>query len=518
MTDYTYKSKPFDHQHEDFMATRDKKSWAYLWEMGLGKSKIVNDVAAWLYARGEIDFLLVIAPNGVHSNWVADEIPAHMPDFTNYIQAEWGSTMKAAQRDKVDALFDGWKKSPKPLRILTMNIEAFGVQERYYVEKAGKLARAILNSFNVLMVVDESSLIKNYVNRTQRIIELGMHAKYRRILNGTPTTTGPLDLYYQFKFLNGGGLRPAGQGDFLLGPYSTNATSFKNRYAVYEELQRRDGRRYPALIEYQNLEELSDYLAACSSRRTKKECLDLPEKLYEKVPVTLHPEQKKRYDKVIEEGILELKQAGQELNLTNVLVIWLRAQQVVGGFVPVEDPEDPTAWKTECILDDFAKLPRVEAFMHYIEQAQGKLIIYARFLAEVKAWKELLGDAAVTYVGKQNYKDPDQREANKVRFQGTKANDFEDHDPSVKYLIMNKAGARGITLTQASYMFFYSNEFSLDIRLQTEDRCHRIGSHNPVTYFDGIAEGTIDEKLVESFRANKLLADIITKDDPTTWV
>jgi SNF2 family DNA or RNA helicase len=516
VSDYTYKSEPFEHQHEDFLATRDEVAWAYLWEMGLGKSKIVCDVAAWLYARGEIDFLLVIAPNGVHTNWVADELPAHMPEFTNYRSAEWGSVMKKAQKDSVEALFDGWDSHPKPLRVLTMNIEAFGVQERYYVEKAGKMARAILNSFRCMMVVDESSLIKNFVNRTERIVSLGMHAKYRRILNGTPITTGPLDLYYQFKFLNGGGMRPAGQGEFLLGPYSTNAASFKNRYAVYEERQRRDGRRYPELIEYQNLDELGDYLDVCSSRRTKKECLDLPEKLYEKIPVKMHKEQQKRYDKVIDEGILELKREGQEMNLNNVLVIWLRAQQIVGGFVPVEDPDG--TYNAECILDDFEKLPRVEAFMHYIEQAQGKVIIYCRFLAEVKAWKKMLGDAAVTYVGKVNYADPDDREANKVRFQGTKAQDFEDHDPSVKYLIMNRAGARGITLTQASYMFFYSNEFSLDLRLQTEDRAHRIGQRNPVTYFDGIAEGTIDNKLVESFRANKLLADVITKDDPTTWV
>lgn len=527
MTDYTFKTEPYDHQREIFLETRDKEAWAYLLEMGLGKTKIVCDVAAWLYARGEIDFLLVVAPNGVHTNWVADEVPTHMPDFTNFRSAVWGSQMKKPQKEAVDALFDGYKQNPRPLRVLTMNIEAFSVQDRYYAEKAGKLARAVLNVFRCMMVVDESSLIKNYVNCTKRIIDLGQHAPYRRILNGTPVTTGPLDLYYQFKFLNGGGLRPGGQGEFLLGPYSTNATSFRNRYAVVEEVELKRPRRnaegrvvqthYPNLVGYQNLDELADHLATCSSRRTKKECLDLPEKLYEKIPVELHPEQKKRYNKVVEEGILELKQAGEELTLTNVLVIWLRAQQVVGGHLPVEDPEDGT-WQAECILDKFEDIPRVQTFRHYLDQCQGKAIIYCRFLAEVKAWSELLGDAATTYVGKQNYADPDQRELNKVRFQGTREAEFEDHDPDCKYLIMNKAGARGITLTQASYMFFYSNDFSLDIRLQSEDRLHRIGQHNPVTYFDGIAKDTIDQKLVQSFRENKAIADVITKDDPTTWV
>lgn len=517
LPDFLYKSEPFDHQREDFELTRDETAWAYLWEMGLGKTKIACDVAAWNYANGRIDFMLVIAPNGVHTNWVMDEIDAHMPDWTNYKMAEWGSQMKAQQKKAVDDLFSGWKQAPRPLRILCMNMEAFGVQQNYYTQKAGKMARAVLNAFKVMMVVDESTLIKNYVNRTKRIVDLGQHAEMRRILDGTPITTGPLNLYYPFKFLNGSGLRAAGQGEFLLGPYSTNMASFKGRYAEYEERHRHDGGTYEELIGYRNLDELSEFLAACSSRRLKRECLDLPPKLYEKIPVELHKEQARRYRKVIDEGVLELKAMGSEVTMANVLVMWLRAQQVIGGFVPTENPEDS---ESECILDDYNDLPRVQQFRDYMERAQsGKVIIYCRFLAEIRMWKEIYGDAAVTYIGVQHYKGgKDERLAGKVRFQGTREKNFEDHDPSCQFFIMNKAGCRGQTLTQATYFFYYSNEFSLDLRLQSEDRPHRIGQNNPVTYFDGIAKGTIDEKLVQGYRDKKQLADIITKDDPQTWI
>lgn len=528
LADFQYKTKPFDHQREDFELTRDETSWAYLWEMGLGKTKITCDVAAWNYANGRIDFMLVIAPNGVHTNWIADEIDAHMPDWTNYKMAEWsGSGMKADQKKQVDDLFVGWKQSPRPLRILCMNIEAFGIAQTYYKQKAGKMARAILNAFKVMMVVDESTLIKNFVNRTERIVGLGKHAEMRRILDGTPVTTGPLNLYYPFKFLNGGGMQPGGQGTFLLGPYSTNMESFKGQYAEYEEVELKQPRRgkggkiiqthYPNLVGYRNLEELSDFLAKCSSRRLKRDCLDLPPKLYEKIPVELHKEQAKRYRKVIDEGVLELKAMGSEVTMANVLVMWLRAQQVVGGFVPTENPEDSLS---ECILDDYNDLPRVQQFREHMERAQsGKVIIYCRFLAEVRMWKEIYGNAAVTYIGVQHYKGGKaERLADKERFQGTRDNDFKDHDPSCQFLIMNKAGCRGLTLTQATYFFYYSNEFSLDLRLQSEDRPHRIGQNNPVTYFDGIAKGTIDERLVQGYRDNKQIADIITKDDPQTWV
>lgn len=522
-TDYQYKTKPFAHQHESFMLTRDAADWGYLFEMGLGKTKVTLDVAAWNYAKERINFLLILAPSGVHTNWINDEIPAHLPEWTNYVAAEWGSNMKRAEQDKVDAVFHNYKSFPR-LRVLAMNIEAFQTPDRYYNQKAGKLVRAIMNTFNVMFVMDESSYIKTPgTSRTTRSITLAQHAKMRRILNGTPITNGPLDLYSQFKFLQGGGVRP-GNGNILLGPYAHNFSSFKARYAEYEvrvnHAQRdKNGKfqEYEALIGYRNLDELSAHMLACSTRLTKKECLDLPAKLYEKIPCELHPEQARRYKQVIDEKRLELKR-GEVVTITSVLTLWLRLQQIVGGFVPTADDEaeDKIA---ECILDDFEKLPRVQNFRHYIEQVQsGKVIIVCRFLAEVKMWKTIYGDAAVTYVGLAHYKDASTREVGKVRFQGTKEKEFEDHDPTIQYMITNKAGARGLTLTQASAVFYYSNSFSLDDRLQSEDRPHRIGQRNPVTYFDGVATGTIDEKLVAAYRDKKRLADVINKDDPTTWI
>ena len=46
--------------------------------------------------------------------------------------------------------------------------------------------------------------------------------------------------------------------------------------------------------------------------------------------------------------------------------------------------------------------------------------------------------------------------------------------------------------------------------MQSEDRCHRIGQHYPVTYIDLICEGTIDEKIVKSLRNKiKLSAEVL---------
>ena len=66
-------------------------------------------------------------------------------------------------------------------------------------------------------------------------------------------------------------------------------------------------------------------------------------------------------------------------------------------------------------------------------------------------------------------------------------------------------------------MIYYANDFNLETRIQSEDRCHRIGQQNPVTYIDLITEKTIDEKIVQALRnkidntANKVMLDLENK-------
>ena len=51
------------------------------------------------------------------------------------------------------------------------------------------------------MAIDESTTIKTpTAKRTKNIIGLGKHAKYRRIMTGSPVTKNPLDLYTQCYF------------------------------------------------------------------------------------------------------------------------------------------------------------------------------------------------------------------------------------------------------------------------------------------------------------------------------
>ena len=54
--------------------------------------------------------------------------------------------------------------------------------------------------------------------------------------------------------------------------------------------------------------------------------------------------------------------------------------------------------------------------------------------------------------------------------------------------------------------------------MRSEDRAHRIGQTNKVTYIDIIAEGTVDEKIVRSLRDKIDIASAVMGEEIKEWV
>jgi SNF2 family DNA or RNA helicase len=531
MLDYSYKSKPFDHQHERFLLYRNKRFHGHLWEQGTGKSKVIIDTAAWLYGQGEIDCLLIIAPNGVHRGWIKDQVPDHMPDYTNY-RAAWYSS--SPTRKEKEQLLDVLKYRGG-LKIIAINVEAF------QSSKGTAFARELLNMMRCLMVVDESSTIKGHkAIRTKNIIKIGIHAPYKRILTGTPITQGPLDLYTQFTFLDSHCLR------------SASYYGFRNRYAIMKE-QRVAGRSFMQVTGYTNLDELQEILAKHSDRVTKAECLDLPDKLYQKRYVELSDNQRRLYNALKKDLLVEFN--GMKLSAPLALTKLLRLQQIVGGFFTadkevINDYDELLDWDDTGMADSGSSVgpissqdtkgpvaidetnPRVTALLDLLEETQGKVIIWARFRAEIEAISQALMEkfgrnSVVEYHG--GIKNEDRSRAIEL-FQGEHIETEQkwsggvctfEHtrvpipkEKQAKYFVGHvQAGGKGLTLTAASTVVYYSNDFSLENRLQSEDRAHRIGQVNHVTYIDFIAINTLDDKVVTVLRNKKNMADIITGDE-----
>lgn len=507
--DYAWKTQPYDHQRDIFHRSRDRTGFALLMDMGTGKSKVTIDTAAWNYLQRRIDCLVIIAPNGVHSNWTQEggEIDLHMPDWTNYVQATWASYLRKPEVAALEKLFD---PKVEGLRVVSMNIEAFGNgTTQQILKKSGMKKRPedrtaedftphgfmkrLTNTFNVMFVIDEASKIKTPgAKRTRNLNTLSRSAVIKRILTGTLVTNSPLDAYAPMKLIIPDIWEHCG----------SNFTSFKNQYAEFRRVkfkEKKTGkeREFDEIVGYKNIDELTAIIDEHSYRITKDECVDLPPKIFQQRYVELTPQQRKIYNDIAQRSIIELED-DEELSITNVLTRALRLQQVLGGFVPKEEfaPVVPIEGPN----------PRITALLDIVEELDGKAIIWARFRAELDLIEKTLRKeygrkAVVAYHGGVNN---DDRKAAKEAFQKGDARFFVGQPHS---------GGMGLTLTAANTVIYYSNDFSLEARLQSEDRAHRIGQNRAVNYVDIECRGTLDTKVIEALRAKKDLAELINRDE-----
>ena len=476
--DYKFKTKPYAHQLVALSKSWNKKEYGYFMEMGTGKSKVLVDNMSMLYDKGKIDGALIVAPKGVYTNWLSQEIPTHLVRHVKPKMVLWTATTSKAKDKEYQQLF----KPDLDLHILIMNVEAFSTK------KGVEFAYKFLRSHKTLMAIDESTTIKNpSAKRTKSILMLGKQAKYRRILTGSPVTKSPLDLYSQCAFLN----------ENLLDHGSYYA--FRNRYARMID-RNFGGRRVQIVASYQRLDELEDILKAFSYRVQKVDCLDLPKKIFINRTVELTKEQNEAYATMKSAALAQLK--GKMATAPHVLTQLMRLHQITCGHLKSDDGQ----------ITNF-KHNRIEELIDVIDEMEGKVIIWANYVHDIEQItkeleKEYGEGCVVQYYGKVSSED-----------RQTAIKEFQDPNSNVKYFIGNtQTGGYGITLTAASNVIYYSNSYDLEKRLQSEDRAHRIGQHKPVTYVDLIAEKTVDEKIIKALRKKINIASTIMGDTVQDWI
>ena len=475
--DYKFKTKPYAHQLTALEKSLNKENYAYFMEMGTGKTKVLIDNLAMLYDKGKIDSALIIAPKGVVKTWYEQELPAHLPNHIENVSVLWQPNITKTQQEKLDTLFE----IDSALHILVMNVEALST------DKGVKFATKFINSHKTLMAIDESTTIKTpTARRTKNIIKMGVNAKYKRIMTGSPITKNPLDLYTQCEFLD----------PWLLDFSSYYA--FRNRYAEMKTMHVH-GRSIQVVDKFQNLGELSDTVKQFSYRVLKEDCLDLPPKVFIKRHITLTPDQKKVYEQMKKAALTVLN--GKVTTTMTVLTQLMRLHQITCGYVTADDG---TTQQVES--------NRLNELMSILEETEGKVIIWANYQLSVG---EIIQKIIKIY-GKDSY----------VHYYGlTPQEDRQDfirkfqNDPKCRFIIGTpQTGGYGITLTEANTVIYYSNGYDLEKRLQSEDRAHRIGQKKTVTYIDLICEDTIDEKIVKALRDKINIASEVMGEELRDWI
>jgi SNF2 family DNA or RNA helicase len=464
--DYKFKTVPFNHQGDCWERNRRLKYFAYLMEMGTGKSKVLLDTASYMFDEGIINAVIIFANKGSYTNWTEQEIPAHFP--YERITTEvflWKSSMNKSEQKVFSRIFSD---NMTEMKILVMNIEALAY------ERSRKVAERFVNAYQTLAVVDESTTIKNMkAKRTKAALKIGRLAKARRIMTGSVVDNNPLDAYSQFEFLAPG----------CLGFQSYY--SFRNYYAELADMTTKNSPRpFKIVVGYKNIDDLHKRLAKISFIIKKKECLDLPPKIYQRFEVDLTPEQKRLYEDLRQRSITEI--SGEMVSVKIVLTKLLRLHQLVCGH----------------IKDDEGKVyevpnNRVSALKTVLEEVSGQAIIWANYRDDIFAIDKFLRkeydkdpkkeSCVLTYFG-------DTSDANRTLAKETFKRGQDTQGK--RFLVGNpQTGGYGLNLTGANTVIYYSNSFDAEKRNQSEDRAHRIGQTDKVTYIDIVAPGTIDEKV-----------------------
>ena len=233
----------------------------------------------------------------------------------------------------------------------------------------------------------------------------------------------------------------------------------------------------------------------------KKDCLDLPPKVYVKREVELTDEQKEAYGEMKTSAIAQLK--GQSTTALNVLTQLIRLHQITCGHMKLDTGSTMNLTSN-----------RLDELMHILGETTGKVIIWANYIHDIErieasiALSDFGKDSCCTYYGATP---SDERQECIRRFQ--------DPDSKVRFFIGNtQTGGYGITLTAASTVIYYSNNYDLEKRIQSEDRAHRIGQKNSVLYIDLVAKGTVDEKIIQSLRNKVNIAKEISGEELSTWI
>lgn len=475
---YAFKTPPFDHQRQALLRGWNRPSFAYLMEMGTGKSKVTVDNAGILFQQGLIDRALVIAPKNSYDDWIDKHFPRDFPyEYRTHLWRGWKTVTEKSNF--------GFMMQSGSFKLMSVNVEAFQNDN----SDSHGVVRAFLEAGPSIAVVDESTVIKNNsAKRTNNVIHHGRLASYRRILTGSPITQSPLDAYSQFDFLDEGLLK------------YRNFFAFRSRYALMKKRdpKARHSAQFP--VAWRNLQELRDNVKANSFRVLKKDCLDLPDKTWVMRHVDMNEAQTEAYISMRTTGTVVIgdKFCTAEEAMTRVL----RCHQITCGFLPMNDG-------TVIELSN----SKLEELFQIADETASQIVIWSRFKYDIariytEFQKHFGKDSIVQSHGDMP---KEQRIVSRKIFQHGQA----------RFFVTNpQTSARAINeLVVADTAVYYSNDWSLDLRLQSEDRIHRLGqSSDKCLYIDLATRGTVDIKIVQALRDNIDVATTINGDNYREWL
>lgn len=551
--DYRPDLVPFGHQKEAIERYKTENAIALFFEMGCGKSFTTLQIAQDKYKAGQIEALLVVAPNDVHRQWFDELVFGVDKDHDGILWQELQVDFEAqcvGGRGGQSELYEFEREDT--FKFISVNVDTFSTPHKW------EPIVQWCNQHNTMIAIDEATVIKNHDSkRSQRLLyefndtlhkgkRIVANAKkpntvVRAVLTGTPVTNGPIDLwsimefvepnyfnrnYYSFRSYYGmftklnvmaGGIprdiqvlltEKTWQGVHDCEDYGTAYNTFGVTEDTYMTIKHQDRFMGP----YKHADELREQLNVVATFKKLTDCVDMPPVKYIVRKVGMSPAQQAAYDNMKKDYLV--KYNDYLTTATNKLIVSLRLQQISSGFIMGHKEidfesmidDDTPLWndiETDVMPDEVVWLgdsnPKLDALMNDIAEIDKPILILTRYSAEAAK----IYDMCI----KAGYRTG--------LFTGWKVvggvDDFKEGKLDILVANSNKI-SRGFNLQIAHTTLFYSNTFSMEVRQQAEFRTFRMGQTHTCLYIDYSA-ADVDDTIINAIAMKKNLLEYIREKD-----
>ncbi len=466
------------HQKEAICRAAPLAEYALFFEMGTGKTRTLIEILRHKFNEAHaILRTLILCPPIVVQNW----------------REEWLKYSAIASTQVVPLTGSGKKRlknfatciGKTPHRVFITNYEALLM---------APLLDSLMSWGPEVIVLDESHKCKDSkAKRTKLATKLGDRAGFHYLLSGSPVLNSPLDLFSQFRILDGGET------------FGNNFFAFRARYFRDRNAGMPRDRYFP---DWQILpgavEEISKRISAKSMSVKKEDCLDLPPLVRQVVRVGMTKDQERLYKQMKKDLVayLESTDGKKEASVATLAITKaLRLMQITSGFLAVSDGADTR-------MRGLPKTPKMDALRELLADLtpNHKVLVWAVWRENYGQIKKVCEDLGLRYVEVHG-------DVSDKRKQEAVASFNSDDD--VRVLIGHPgSGGIGINLVAASYSIFFSRTFSLEHSIQAEARNHRGGSeiHDKITRIDIVCDGTIDEEVVKRLTAKEEISEAVLRE------
>lgn len=418
-------------------------------DMGLGKTvQLLAHICLEKEAGRLREPCLVICPTSVVPNWLA-EATRFAPQL---------STLSFTGNDRFSKLS---KINKSDLVLTTYPLLTRDIDQLKHIQWH-------------MLVLDEAQYIKNPATQSAQAV-CSLNARHRICMTGTPIENHLGELWSQFQFLLPG----------LLGTQSI----FKR--CVRDPVEK-DGNSAVKTA-------LARRVRPFVMRRNKNEvAIDLPEKTIIDKTVELEDAQRDLYEtvrlastKVVRD---EIAKKGFKHSRIMILDALLKLRQVCC---------DPRLVKIRAAkkAKRSAKLEMLVDMLKQLTEEGRKILVFSQFTSML----DLIGFELQT----NDLPFVELRGDTKDRV--TPVREFQEGSTPI-FLISLKAGGTGLNLTAADTVIHYDPWWNPAVEEQATDRAHRIGQTKKVFVYKLIAQGTIEQRMLEMQERKRAIAASIFDD------